>query len=112
MRHATLPLLSSPNDAGIFLQNSRKPPQTTTGIFLLGLNQANLPTPFGGTLLVLPLFLQTIAIGPGGSLLPGELPYDHLFDGLHVDMQVIEIDPAASHGYSFTPGLEFAWSNV
>src|SRR5262249_7562287 len=96
----------------IIVQNSRSN-VSTTGIVLLGSSAANLPTPFGGTVLVLPQMVRMLAIpaDPYLGKLEGQLPKDPAYAGLQLDMQVIEIDPAASRGYSFTPGLELVWSS-
>ncbi|MFN8547631.1 MAG: calcium-binding protein [Candidatus Eisenbacteria bacterium] len=79
---------------------------TTTAALFVGLTQADLPTAFGGHLLLLPI--STIVMGlPGTGIgLPAVLPCDPTLCGLAIDLQALEIDAGASKGISFTPGLQ------
>jgi hypothetical protein len=81
-----------------------------TAAFLIeGLNRASvsfkqgtvLVDPFRDWILVLPL-----SISAAGTSLDFDIPDDESLCGLHVDSQVLEIDPGAAQGVSFTPGLE------
>jgi hypothetical protein len=78
----------------------------TKGFLAIGLTQASLSTGFGGTLLLLPMSIVTIAIPFWGLTVSGAIPADMSLCGLAVFLQVMEIDPGASKGVSFTPGLE------
>jgi hypothetical protein len=78
----------------------------TTGFLAIGLTQASLSTGFGGTLLLLPMSIVTIAIPAAGLSVPGLIPNDTSLCGIAVFLQVMEIDAGASKGVSFTPGLE------
>jgi hypothetical protein len=97
-------------DAYLYLDNSRWSTPTTALLFL-GLDPADLPTPFGGHLLLLPRVVISISI-PGSDMALGgfELPTTYEWAGLSIYLQVIEWDPAASGGYSFTPGLKLQWA--
>jgi len=86
-------------DAG----NSRG--SATPGALILGTSQASISGSWGGTLLVLPAFLQPVSIPATGLALAATVPLDTTFCGLRVFAQVIEQDPGASHGLSATPGL-------
>jgi len=45
-------------------------------------------------------------VPPWGSSFTGDLPLDAKLYGITIDLQVIERDPGAAKGVSFTPGLE------
>ena len=86
------------------IENSLGAP--TQGWLFLGTSPASLATPWGGTLLVTPSFLVSLGIPATGSTPGGLLPADPTLDGLSLYLQVLEADPGASDGFSFTPGLE------
>ena len=86
------------------LANSRGQP--TSGLLLLGFQQANLPTGFGGEVLLLPALVVPIAFSYGGNSYTGTLPIDPALSGLEVDLQAVEFDPGAVKGVSFTQGLQ------
>jgi hypothetical protein len=87
------------------LGNSRG--ASTAGMLLLGFAQANIPTSAGGTILVgTPWIVVPLAIPASGLSLQDTLPSDVLLCGLELDLQVLEADPGASHGLSFTAGLQ------
>jgi subtilisin family serine protease len=75
-------------------------------LLIFGLSQANIPTSAGGTLLVTPLLMMPIVVPPSGLSLPGTLPANSSLCGVHGYLQVIELDPFATHNLSFTPGLD------
>ncbi|MEW6744854.1 MAG: SBBP repeat-containing protein [Planctomycetota bacterium] len=81
----------------------------TSAFLLIGFAPASIPTRFGGTLLVLPRWIYSIPLLAGITSLPGEIPCDAALAGLHLYLQVLEMDPGASHGISFTPGLELVF---
>ncbi|MEW6746761.1 MAG: hypothetical protein AB1486_28805, partial [Planctomycetota bacterium] len=60
----------------------------------------------GGTLLVIPEVIVGISIPAPLLALPAPIPYDCAFSGLSIYLQVLELDPGASQGVSFTPGLK------
>jgi hypothetical protein len=80
--------------------------QATTAIFFAGVNRANLQTSKGGTLLVAPYFSLVFPVPPAGSLWSLSFAPDPALIGVQVDLQVVEVDPLASKGLSFTAGLE------
>jgi hypothetical protein len=62
----------------------------------------------GGELLLDPiLFFQPFVLSPGGDVFTFHVPADIGLCGTSVFMQVVEVDPGAVKGFSFTPGLEF-----
>jgi uncharacterized repeat protein (TIGR03803 family) len=81
----------------------------TAAFLIVGLNRTSIPfkqgtvlvDPFRDWLLVLPL-----SISAAGMSLDSGIPDDESLCGLHVDAQVLEFDPGAAQGVSFTPGLE------
>jgi hypothetical protein len=79
----------------------------TGALLFLAFAKGNTTTSAGGTLLVTPPWLAVpLALPAAGLALAGTLPSDILLCGLELDLQVLEADPGASHGISFTPGLE------
>jgi Tol biopolymer transport system component len=78
----------------------------SVALVFLGAQATDLPTGWGGHLLVDPLATVFLALPPGGGTLPGRVPPDEALAGAHVFAQVLEIDPGASDGVSFTPGLD------
>jgi Tol biopolymer transport system component len=83
----------------------------TPALLAFGFGRASIPTRAGGTLLVdAPLFVVE-AIPPPGLSLPFTVPLDPALCGLTIDLQVLELDPGAGFGISFTPGLEWTFGN-
>ncbi|MGE0142177.1 MAG: hypothetical protein AB7I19_09985 [Planctomycetota bacterium] len=80
---------------------------TTTGALLAGIATANLPTPFGGTvLLTIDSSISTV-IPTGGLAMPLAIPSSPRLCGARVFFQSIQFDTGASHSLAFSPGLEF-----
>ena len=79
---------------------------TTTGLLFLGFQRASLPTAWGGNLLVKPTFAIWIVVPASGVSITSTLPNDPSLCDFAVEIQVLEIDPGAVKGVSFTPGLE------
>jgi uncharacterized repeat protein (TIGR03803 family) len=78
----------------------------TGATLFIGLSRASIPVK-GGTLLVGSTLLLDTFVMPAPSLtIDGDLPSDPALAGFVLDLQVIEADPAAAKGLSFTPGLE------
>jgi hypothetical protein len=79
---------------------------TTPAIVVVGLSRATIPTVYGSDLLVLPTSVIPLTL-PGAGL---DASFATLcgdqYCGLVIDLQVLEADPGAIHGVSFTPGLE------
>ncbi len=50
--------------------------------------------------------MEAYALPPSGWQLTASIPFDVSPCGVSYFVQMIEIDPAASKGLSFTPGLE------
>ncbi|MFO0984966.1 MAG: hypothetical protein U1E76_25095 [Planctomycetota bacterium] len=86
------------------VENSRG--SLTAGVMLLGLSATSVPTALGGTLLVVPHTVVPITIPGGGLALPLPVLCDSSLAGLAIYHQVLESDPGASQGVSFTPGLQ------
>jgi hypothetical protein len=78
----------------------------TVGFLLLGLQPAELQTPKDGTLLVSIADTIPLALNPAGTIVRGTIPFDASLCGLEIDLQGIELDPGASKGVAFTPGLK------
>ena len=82
-------------------------PTPTQGVFFIGLSSDNTPTPWGGTLLVVPTWTFTLTLSAGTTTLPFPIKCDDSLLGMAIYTQMLLIDPGASHGVSFTPGIEF-----
>lgn len=78
----------------------------TPGFLLIGTDDASIPTPVGGTLLVDFLAIQTFVVPPFGASLPVSIPAIPAYAAVVGRFQAIEVDPGAAFGFSFTPGLE------
>jgi Tol biopolymer transport system component len=78
----------------------------TAALLLIGIEPAQLPTSFGGDLLVLPSWTQFLVIAPGGFHLTGTVPPDERLAATGLFLQALEIDAGAPRGISFTAGLE------
>jgi len=83
----------------------------TPALFAFGFGRASIPTRAGGTLLVDAPSFVVEAIPPPGLSLPFTVPLDPALCGLTIDLQALELDPGASAGISFTPGLEWTFGN-
>ncbi|MFO0985425.1 MAG: hypothetical protein U1E76_27450, partial [Planctomycetota bacterium] len=86
------------------LGNCRGAPAVAT--LFVGWRDSSVPTPWGGTMLVLPALSVTIDVPVGGEALPATIPCDPALLGVHAFTQAMEIDPGASNGVAFTPGME------
>jgi hypothetical protein len=78
----------------------------TQAQLFVGLSAASLPTVFDGTLFVSPLFGISLSLSSAGLTLPAEVPCDTTLCDVKIFLQALEIDPGASKGISFTPGLK------
>jgi hypothetical protein len=78
----------------------------TTGLLFLGFSPASIPTGKGGTILVNAALILVLPIGASGETLAGTLPNDPALDNFDFYLQALELDPFASKGISFTPGLK------
>ena len=76
------------------------------GLLLVGYQRADLPSSWGGDLLVAPALSLALGLAPTGVSVTGTLPDDDRLCGVVVDLQVLQADPGATKGVSFTPGLE------
>jgi Tol biopolymer transport system component len=77
----------------------------TVGILVVGAQRASLVTNRDGTLLVAPTLYEPLLIHPGGTALTATVPLDDQFGGLEIDLQLLDVDAAASRGASFSEGL-------
>jgi hypothetical protein len=88
----------------IDVSNSRT--STTSAVLFLGLDRASLFTEWDGILLVSPSWVISFVLPDPGISLPAFIPCDGSLCGTVVYAQVLEQDPGASKGVSFTPGLQ------
>jgi Tol biopolymer transport system component len=79
---------------------------STFGLLFLGPQRTQIPSVWGGDLLVLPEFTVPIHLPSTGFQLSGDIVDDIFLSGTILCLQVIESDSGATHGVSFTPGLE------
>jgi WD40 repeat protein len=75
-------------------------------LLFVGYQRAQIHSSWGGDLLLVPSITEILAIPSSGSSFTTTLPYDPALFGFTLDLQVIELDPGAAKGVSFTPGLE------
>ena len=82
--------------------------QGTLSVVLVGLDAAQIPTGFGGTLLVSPIGSIMLAVPAGGATIDADIPDDEALCGVSWFAQALELDAAAAKGISFSAGLEIA----
>ena len=80
--------------------------QPTSGLLFLGFQRAQIPTHFGADLLVAPALVLPITFSYGSDSFSGAIPNDPTLAGFAIDLQVVEADPGALKGVSFSAGLE------
>jgi hypothetical protein len=78
----------------------------TNALLFIGFQSANLSLPGNGTLLVTPLLAPMLPLPTAGLTLSSTLPNDPALCFLDLYLQALELDPLASKGISFTPGLQ------
>jgi hypothetical protein len=78
----------------------------TAALLILGFQSQQLPTGFGGDLLVAPGLFLPIPVPPAGATLSGAIPDDELLVGRALFLQAFEFDPGAAKGISSSAGLE------
>ncbi|MFO0981696.1 MAG: FG-GAP repeat protein [Planctomycetota bacterium] len=79
----------------------------TLGALLIGMDDAQIDSHMGGTVLVAPpWFIVTLSIPPAGLKLPVQVICDSAFAGVSVFMQMLEVDSGASWDTSFSRGLK------
>jgi Tol biopolymer transport system component len=78
----------------------------TFGFLLAGFDKIDAPTSLGGDLLVTPVWIVAVPLPPTGYTLDQDLDYDQSLGGVVLYAQLLEFDPWAKHGVSFTDGLE------
>ncbi|MFO0981325.1 MAG: hypothetical protein U1E76_06140, partial [Planctomycetota bacterium] len=83
---------------------------STLAVLLVGRQRASFPTPWDGTLLVGPrtpaMLHSFLRLAAGTTVLSLAIPSDPALRGKTFTLQALELDPGASKGLSFTPGLE------
>ena len=87
----------------------------TAGLLLVGQQPSSIGF-LGGTMLVNPVFLAYLAVPGNGLVLPYTVPNNAALcgiapQGLLFYLQVLQTDPAAMSGVSFTPGLKLQFGH-
>jgi hypothetical protein len=77
----------------------------SVGFVVAGVSQVSVPFK-GGTLLASPNLILVEPLFPWGWSLPITVPRDDSLCGVSAFLQIIEIDPGASHGVSMSEGVE------
>jgi hypothetical protein len=91
----------------VFLGNSLG--ADTTALLLIGATAADYPTPYDGHLLTNPATMARLLVPAGGLAILSPLPCDSALCGFSVYLQALEMDPGATEGVSFTPGLRLTF---
>jgi Tol biopolymer transport system component len=78
----------------------------TVGALFIGTEPTAIRSTWGGDLLVVPMLTQLVGLSPWGTTLFGDLPDDESLCGCVILLQVLEADPGALKGVSFTRGLK------
>jgi hypothetical protein len=92
------------------VENSRGAP--TMAFMLVGLHDALVPSVWDGTFLVTPLLYRCTTLLARKALIPFNIPCDVALCQVIAYLQVLEVDPGASKGMSFTPGLKLYIGDV
>ena len=95
------PVLGEPFE--VFLTNSRG--STTVAFLFLGFQETQVVTSLDGTLWLVPFWTFRLQVPAAGLTLSQVLDGDPALAGARLFLQAIEVDPGASKGASFTPGL-------
>jgi hypothetical protein len=93
-------------DTTIALQVDNSALASTVGVLLVGFGRASIPTNRGGTIFVDVALTVPMALPFFPPPLPFYVPPEPGLVGVVADLQVVELDPGAAFGWSFTPGLE------
>ncbi|MFO0985130.1 MAG: PQQ-dependent sugar dehydrogenase [Planctomycetota bacterium] len=88
---------------GIEIENSRGQP--TRGHLLFGLSTSSTPSSWDGTFLVAPTLVRTMLVPSPRAVLRLPIPCDVSVCQASGYFQILEEDPGASKGYSFSAGL-------
>lgn len=78
----------------------------TAGFLLIGSGRADVPTNRDGTLLVDFFLFLPVVVPPSGFSDCAEIPWDPALCNSVITLQLLQIDPGASRGIAFSPGLE------
>ena len=78
----------------------------TVALLFLGFDSTDIPSSFGGHLLVAPFLVAPFVMPASGIALAGTIPPDESLCGVSLYLQAWESDPGAAKGVSFTAGLE------
>jgi hypothetical protein len=92
----------------ILLDVSNSLAATTMSVLFGGLSEAYLPTAWDAPLLVLPQHVYSFILPASGVALPFTVPCDSRLCGTNAYFQVLELDPGASKGVSFTNALKLS----
>lgn len=93
----------------VFLENTWG--QDTNVVLFTGQQRAYIETAWDGHLLLEPIYIYPFILNSAGALLDFDIPCDLSLIGQNFDLQVLQIDPGASQGISFTQGLELLIGN-
>jgi len=96
------PRLNQPNE----LDLGNCSGQWSAALLLIGREQAQIPTPLGGDLLVVIDWTWFLAVPPAGASLVATMPPDEQLATASLFLQALELDAGAAHGVAFTAGLE------
>ncbi|MEM7202272.1 MAG: FG-GAP repeat protein [Planctomycetota bacterium] len=88
----------------VLATNSRG--QATMAALVFGTGAISVPTPLAGTLLVTPDLTLNAVLPTAGIQAPLSIPLEGSLCGVSLFVQVLEVDPGASAGVSFTQGLQ------
>jgi Tol biopolymer transport system component len=94
--------------ASLTLDISNSYGSPTFGLLFVGASPASIPTKKGGTLLVQWAAIFGVPFGNGGVSLPVTVPFDLALCGVDAYLQIVEADPGAQFGFSFSPGLDLS----
>lgn len=81
------------------------------GFVFWGLSDADMPTVYGGSILVDPFMILDFTMDDGGRVVPLVIPCDPMLCGEAIYLQVIHADAGASAGWAFSNGVEIVFGD-
>jgi hypothetical protein len=78
----------------------------TAALLFAGYQDTAIPTDKGGTLLVIPVLTLPLHVRWNGTTIDFGIPDELYLCGVEIFLQVLEVDPGAAQGLSFTAGLD------
>ncbi len=104
---SALPILGS----NITIDLSNGTGANTVGALVVGSSSQNVPGPWGGDLLVVPVIVQPIPVPPGGLSIPFSVPAGDEFCDFELYLQWLLMDDGAPQGIASSEGRQLTFGS-